>query len=202
MTLHKGMEMKTADIISDFNKYYEEFKEKGHPEPSAMSLATTGKDGRPSSRIVLLKSVDDRGFVFYTNFTSRKGRQLEENSFAALTFFWQETSRQMRIEGAVEKVSDEEADAYFASRPKQSQIGAWASKQSQEIEHKLDFEKRVAKYTLKYALGKVPRPAFWGGFRLEPDLVEFWVKKDFRLHERTVYTRNNGDDWDIKRIFP
>lgn len=198
----KGLSMKTTEIIKNFQTYFEEFQKADHPEPTAMSLATSTKSGRPSSRIVLLKSFDERGFVFYTNFTSRKAQQLEENPFAALTFFWNETSRQVRIEGAVEKVSDEEADAYFASRARKSQIGAWASKQSSEIEHSLDFEKRIAKYTLKFGLSKIPRPEFWGGFRLKPDLVEFWVKKDFRLHERTVHTLLSGNEWATKKIYP
>ena len=194
--------MKTKEIIKEFSTYFQEFKQCGHPEPSAMSLATADKQGRPSSRIVLLKDFDERGFVFYTNFNSRKGQQLQENPFAALTFFWNEISRQVRIEGKVEKVSDEEADAYFASRARKSQIGAWASKQSQDIEHSLDFEKRIAKYALKFAVGKVPRPSFWGGFRIVPDLIEFWVNKEFRLHDRTVYSRQSTEEWSMRKIYP
>lgn len=195
--------MKTAEILKEFSTYFEEYKATTkHPEPTWMSIASADKSGRPSTRIVLLKDFDERGFVFYTNFTSRKGKQLQENPFAALTFYWPELSRQVRIEGAVEKVSDEEADAYFASRARKSQIGAWASKQSQEIEHELDFEKRVAKYAHKYAVGKVPRPPFWGGFRVVPELIEFWVNKEFRLHDRTVYSRQEGDEWHLRKIYP
>ena len=167
-----------------------------------MNLATIDGRGRPSSRIVLLKSVDEKGFVFYTNYTSRKARELDETPFAALCFIWQEYDRQIRIEGKVEKVSAEESDAYFASRPRQSQIGAWASKQSQEIEHKLDFEKRIAKYTLKFGIGKIPRPEFWGGYRVIPDHIEFWQKKEFRLHERRLFTRMEGDEWKMKKLYP
>jgi pyridoxamine 5'-phosphate oxidase len=194
--------MNTAAIIEEFRTQYLEFQKSGHCEPSAMNLATAGSDGRPTSRVVLLKSFDDRGFVFYTNYSSRKAADLEATPFAALNFIWHETGRQVRVEGRVEKVSDEESDAYFASREKKSQIGAWASKQSSEIEGKLDFEKRIAKYSLKYGVSKVPRPPFWGGFRVIPDLIEFWVKKDFRLHERRIYSRIDSDEWSLKRIYP
>ena len=195
--------MHISDIIKEFSIYFEEYKKATqHPEPTAMSLATADKSGRPSTRMVLLKEFDEHGFVFYTNFTSRKGQQLEENPYAALNFYWQELSRQIRIEGRVEKVSDTEADAYFASRARKSQIGAWASKQSSEIEHKLDFEKRIAQYTLKYAVGEVPRPKYWGGFRVIPELIEFWVNKEFRLHDRTVYSCRENDEWTVKKIYP
>ena len=194
--------MKTAEIIDEFRGYYNQFQNTGHPEPTSMSVSTADKNGRPSCRIVLLKAFDERGFVFYTNYKSRKGEELIENPYAALTFIWHELGRQVRIEGRVEKVSEEESNEYFASRHKKSQIGAWASKQSQEIEHKLDFEKRIAKYTLKHAVGKVPRPEFWGGFRVVPDLVEFWLNRDFRLHERRVFTKKQGDDWSLKKIYP
>ncbi|NQZ59902.1 MAG: pyridoxamine 5'-phosphate oxidase [Lentisphaeraceae bacterium] len=194
--------MHTSEIIHEFHTIFQTIKDSGHPEPNAMNLATADKSGRPSSRIVLLKSVDKKGFVFFTNYNSRKARELDENPFASLCFIWLEYGRQIRIEGRVEKVSTEESDAYFASRPRQSQIGAWASRQSQQIEHKLDFEKRIAKYTLKFGISTIPRPDFWGGFRLIPDHIEFWQKKDFRLHERRLFTRLDDEEWQLKRLYP
>lgn len=194
--------MKISEIIEEFETNLEKVKKSGHPEPTAMSLATVSKDGKPSSRIVLLKEVSDRGFVFYTNYESRKGRQLEENPYAALTFVWHELKKQVRVEGRVIKTSDEESDEYFATRPKKSQIGAWASIQSSEIENKFEFEKRIAKYTMKYAVGKVPRPAFWGGYIVVPDLIEFWEAREFRLHDRRVFERVNEEEWKVKKIYP
>jgi len=194
--------MKTKVIIDEFLTSYQRVLDSDHPEPTTMNLATADKQGRPSNRIVLLKSTDERGFVFFTNYSSRKGQELLENPYAGLSFIWHEFNKQVRVQGRVEKVSAEESDAYFASRPRQSQIGAWASLQSQDIEHKLDFEKRIAKYALKFTIGKVPRPEFWGGFRVIPDVIEFWEKKDFRLHERRVFTRLEDDDWSMRKIYP
>lgn len=194
--------MKISEIIEEFETNLEKVKKSGHPEPTAMSLATVSKDGKPSSRIVLLKEVSDRGFVFYTNYESRKGRQLEENPYAALTFVWHELKKQVRVEGRVIKTSAEESDEYFDTRPKKSQIGAWASIQSAEIENKFEFEKRIAKYTMKYAVGKVPRPAFWGGYIVVPDLIEFWEAREFRLHDRRVFERVNEEEWKVKKIYP
>ncbi|MCM8541342.1 MAG: pyridoxamine 5'-phosphate oxidase [Lentisphaeraceae bacterium] len=194
--------MNISDIVKEFDNNLKKVKASGHPEPTAMSLATVSKEGRPSSRIVLLKEFSERGFVFYTNYRSRKAQNLAENPYAALTFVWHELKKQVRVEGKVEKVSEAESDEYFATRERKSQIGAWASKQSSEIEHKLDFEKRIAKYTLKFALGKVPRPTFWGGYLLVPDLIELWEARDFRLHDRRVFERSSGDDWKMKKIYP
>lgn len=194
--------MKISEIIEEFEINLAKVKESGHPEPTAMSLATVSKDGKPSSRIVLLKEVGERGFVFYTNYESRKGRQLEENPYAALTFVWHSLKKQVRVEGKVIKTSDEESDEYFATRPKKSQIGAWASIQSAEIGNKFEFEKRIAKYTMKYAVGKVPRPPFWGGYIVVPELIEFWEAREFRLHDRRVFERVNEDEWKVKKIYP
>jgi pyridoxamine 5'-phosphate oxidase len=194
--------MKLTDLLEEFKLYYEQYKQSGNTEPSAMSLSTATKTGKPSCRIVLLKSIDDKGFVFYTNYNSRKSREIQENPVASLTFFWHELGRQIRVEGRVEKVSSEESDAYFDSRDRKSRIGAWASKQSSEIEGKLDFEKRIAKYSLKYALGKIPRPEFWGGYRVIPDKIEFWLKKDYRLHERRIFSATSEEDWSLKKIYP
>lgn len=167
----------------------------------AMSLATVDKAGRPSVRMVLLKGYGEDGFVFYTNLESRKGLELKENTHAALCFHWKSMKRQVRVEGPVIPVSDAEADAYFASRAKDSQIGAWASKQSRPMEGLFEFEARIAKYVAKYALGKVPRPPFWSGFRVVPNVIEFWEDRHFRLHDRLVY-RKDGDDWTTEKLYP
>ena len=185
-----------------FDQWYQEALKKC-PEPTAMALATVGEDGIPSNRMVLLKDFDESGFVFYTNLTSTKGKELAQSPGAALCFHWLEMEKQVRIRGPVVQVSDEEADEYFASRPKQSQIGAWASKQSQEMEGKLDLEKRVAKYALKFNIGKIPRPKFWSGFRVIPTTIEFWQKKPFRLHQRQIFKREDANsDWTSGYHFP
>ncbi len=174
-------------------------------DPNAMALSTVGTDGMPSCRMVLLKGYDEKGFVFYTNYESRKGRQLLATPKAALLFHWKSLRRQVRIEGEVAPVSDAEADEYFGSRAKQSQIGAWASQQSRPLEGRFELEKRVAKYAAKYAVTKVPRPAYWSGFRLTPRLIEFWQDGAFRLHDRLVYSRaesDTGDAWTTERLYP
>ncbi len=165
-------------------------------EPTAMTLATATATGRPSARTVLLKKVDETGFVFYTNSLSRKGRQLAENGQAALTFFWAPLKRQILIEGTVEQVSDEEADAYYASRPRISQIGAWASQQSQPLESREAFEASIAEVTARYAEQNIPRPPHWTGYRLSPEMIEFWEEREGRLHHRERYFADpDHDQW-------
>jgi pyridoxamine 5'-phosphate oxidase len=171
------------------------------PEPSAMSLATVGADGAPTLRIVLLKGVDESGFVFYTNLESRKGRDLRAQPRAALCFYWSALDLQIRIDGKVTQVSDEEADEYFASRPRGSQIGAWASRQSEVIEPPDELDARVARYELEFEGRDVPRPEFWSGFRVHPDRVEFWRNRANRLHDRTRYTRE-GEGWKVETLYP
>lgn len=169
--------------------------------PTAMTLATVGANGRPSARMVLLKDVDARGFTFYTNLESRKAGELNANTVAALCFYWKTLDRQVRVEGTVARVSDDEADAYFASRARMSQIGAWASQQSRPLETRFALERRVAEFTAKFHIGSVPRPAFWSGYRVAPDAIEFWKEMPFRLHDRTVY-RRDGDGWRVEKLYP
>ena len=171
------------------------------PDPTAMSLATVGADGAPSVRIVLLKGVDERGFVFYTNLDSRKGRELRATPRAALCFYWAALDTQIRIEGTVEPVSDAEADAYFASRARESQIGAWASQQSQDLSSMDELRARVAEVEARFADQPVPRPPHWSGRRVRPSSIEFWHAGDFRLHERRRFERD-GDGWRMRRLFP
>ena len=172
-------------------------------EPNAMALATVDADGLPDVRMVLLKGADARGFVFYTNLDSQKGRELAANPKAGLSFHWKSLSRQVRVRGIVEPVTDAEADAYFASRARLSQIGAWASKQSSPLESRLAFEKAIALYTAKFAVGHVPRPANWSGYRIVPLAIEFWHDRPFRLHERIEFRRANPDaPWSKTRLYP
>lgn len=171
------------------------------PEPNALTLATVGEGGKPAARIVLLKDVDRSGFVFYTNLESRKGRELSANRQAALVFHWAQLERQIRVEGRVAPVSDAEADAYFASRPRGSQVGAWASRQSRPIERPGDLEARVEEFEKKFEGAAVPRPPHWSGFRLSPETIEFWKGKASRLHERQLYTRD-GDGWRVQLLYP
>lgn len=170
-------------------------------EPTAMVLSTVDGDGLPDSRVVLFKGLSEGGFAFFTNLTSAKACELSHNARAALCFYWMPLDKQIRIRGHVEPVSDEEADAYFAQRPKQSQIGAWASRQSTPYSERFEFERRIAKYGAKYAIGKVPRPEFWSGFRVVPSHIEFWLKQPYRLHDRLRYTRQAGS-WTTERLYP
>jgi pyridoxamine 5'-phosphate oxidase len=171
------------------------------PEPNAMSLATVGMTGNPSVRIVLMKAVDEDGFVFYTNLDGRKGRELRTRPSAAICFYWPSLEVQVRAEGTVTVVSDDEADEYFATRSRESQIGAWASIQSQPIEHVDDLTARVAEYEAQFDGKPVPRPPFWSGFRLRPERIEFWKSKPGRLHERHLYTRS-GEGWTMETLYP
>ena len=170
-------------------------------DPNAMALATASADGRPGVRIVLLKAWDERGFVFYTNLDSRKGRELTDNRRVQLDFHWKSLRRQVRIDGHAEQVSDAEADAYFATRPRASQLGAWASDQSRPLADRATFDTRLAEVTARFDGDDVPRPPRWSGFRVVPDAIEFWQDRDFRHHERTLFTRD-GDGWTAGLLFP
>jgi pyridoxamine 5'-phosphate oxidase len=191
------------DPFTLFDAWMEEAKKAEAAEPNAMALATVDAHGVPNVRMVLLKGADRTGFVFYTNLESAKGNELAQNGHAALCFHWKSLGKQIRARGAVTKVGDAEADAYFASRPKDSQIGAWASAQSRPMEGRFAFEKEIAKVAARYALSKVPRPSHWSGFRLAPLEIEFWRNRPFRLHDRLVYRRASlGEPWRTERLFP
>lgn len=190
-----------SEPYDQFHRWFAEAEASEPNDANAMAIASVGADGQPSVRMVLLKDADTRGFVFYTNYESRKGRQLLETRKAALVFHWKILGRQVRAEGSVETVSDEEADAYFASRQRSSQVGAWASQQSRPLETRFELEKRVAMFAAKYAIGTVPRPPYWSGFRIVPDRIEFWENKPFRLHDRLVYYRA-GDGWNTEKLYP
>jgi pyridoxamine 5'-phosphate oxidase len=172
------------------------------PEPNAMTIATATVEGKPSARMVLLKDYDERGFVFYTNYTSQKGRQLSENPWGAIVFWWAQLERQVRIEGRVEKVAPEESDAYFHSRPKGSQLGARASDQSQVVESRDVLEQRLQQLKDEYEDKEVPRPTHWGGFRLIPEAIEFWQGRPNRLHDRLLYQRQEDGSWYTQRLSP
>ncbi|MEI4482082.1 MULTISPECIES: pyridoxamine 5'-phosphate oxidase [unclassified Phyllobacterium] len=172
-------------------------------DPNAVALATVDKDGLPNVRMVLLKGFDTQGFVFYTNFESQKGVEILGSMKAAMCFHWKTLRRQVRIRGPVEIVNDEEADAYYATRPRGSRIGAWASKQSRPLESRFALEKAVAEYTARHAIGEIPRPKYWSGFRIRPTSIEFWHDRPFRLHDRVVFSRETPeDDWGKERLYP
>jgi pyridoxamine 5'-phosphate oxidase len=186
-----------------FGQWLEEATRSEPADPNAMALATVDSDGLPDVRMVLMKGLDERGVVFYTNMDSQKGRQLDTNPKAALLFHWKSKSRQIRLRGPVERVAATEADAYYASRSRLSQIGAWASKQSYPLESRLAFEKAIALYTAKFAIGTVPRPPYWSGFRLIPLCIEFWEDRPYRLHERIEFRRERlGARWNKTRLYP
>jgi pyridoxamine 5'-phosphate oxidase len=190
-----------SEPFDKFQSWYEEAGKSEPADPNAMALATVGPDGRPSLRMVLLKDATTDGFTFYTNLESRKGEALKANTVAALCFHWKSLKRQVRVEGEVISVDDATADAYFASRHRSSQIGAWASQQSRPLEGRFALEKRVAQYTAKFGLGTVPRPRHWSGFLVVPDRIEFWEERAFRLHDRLLYVRD-GDGWFMSRLYP
>jgi pyridoxamine 5'-phosphate oxidase len=171
-------------------------------EPNAMTLATATLEGKPSARIVLLKKITDDGFIFFTNYKSRKGKEIDENPFASITFFWKELERQVRAEGEVEKISDAESDEYFATRPFESRIGAWSSPQSSVILNREVLQKAVDSYSTKFNKQEIPRPKHWGGYILKPNLVEFWQGRPGRLHDRLQYKLTKDLNWKIERLAP
>ena len=208
-------DIKNKNPIELFNQWLAEAKNLEINDPNAVALATANKDGQPSLRMVLLKHVDQNGFTFYTNLESNKGIDLGENPKAAMLFHWKSLRRQIRIEGSVTMVSDQQADIYFASRDRQSRIGAWASKQSRPLESKFALEKAVAKNAAKYGVGHIPRPKYWSGFTIAPMKIEFWQDGAFRLHDRYLFTKpdNNYDNkdqyensqnslWQCQRLYP
>jgi pyridoxamine 5'-phosphate oxidase len=186
-----------------FHEWLEEAKETEPNDANALALATVDDTGLPNVRMVLLKGFDERGFAFYTNFESAKGRELLFAGKAAMCFHWKSLRRQIRIRGTVEEVSNEEADHYFQSRPRGSRIGAWASKQSRPLESRFALEKEVAKYTAKFGICEIPRPDIWSGMRLVPTSIEFWHDRPFRLHDRILFTRDEADQpWSKERLYP
>ena len=184
-----------------FNEWLKQAGASELNNPNACALATADKSGKPSVRMVLLKGVNERGFVFFTNSERQKGMELSENPNASLCFHWKSLDRQVRVDGAVEKVTTREADAYFESRARESQIGAWASKQSQKLKSRLDLEKRIDQFTVKFEMKKIPRPEYWEGYRVIHEKIEFWAEKKFRLHDRYVYSRF-GTEWQLSKLYP
>ncbi len=203
MSLEKSTGETIFEPIEQFKEWLEEAKKSEPLNHNAMSLATTDQNGRPSARMVLLKDVDPDGFVFYTNLRSRKASNLSINPYAALCFYWKSLAKQVRVEGRIELVSDADADLYFASRPRLSQLGAWASKQSEVLDEPLILERRVAKFMAQFNIGNIPRPDFWSGFRLRPDCIEFWKEEAFRMHDRTLYTlKDDCSEWMMSKLYP
>lgn len=205
-TEYQVASLSESDVLSNpfqqFDKWFREALEAEVLEVNAMTLATATPDGKPSARIVLLKGLDEKGFTFYTNYHSDKGQMLAANPYAALTFFWPELERQIRIEGKAEKVSHEESDEYFTNRPKGSQIGAWVSEQSHIIKSREELDKRLEELTAHYENEPVIRPPHWGGYRLLPSSVEFWQGRPSRLHDRLKYTKGNEGFWKLDRLSP
>jgi pyridoxamine 5'-phosphate oxidase len=201
---HEGLDEKTIDPdpIRLFRRWFDEAIASGSRLPDSMTLATATKDGRPSARMVLLKQVDDDGFVFYTNYESNKARELDENPRAALVFYWTQLDRQVRVEGRVERISAAESDEYFRTRPRDSQLGALASPQSEVIEGREVLEQRFRDLDAIYRDREVERPEHWGGYRLKPERIEFWQNREGRLHDRILYERQPDGSWTIKRLAP
>jgi pyridoxamine 5'-phosphate oxidase len=196
-----GSRQHKDDPIALFQSWFKEAIDSGIKEPSAMTVATVDRDGSPDARMILLKGVDERGFVFYTNLGSAKGQALMHDRRVALCFYWVDIGKQVRVRGRANIVSEGEADAYFATRPRLSQISAWASKQSQAMRGYFELETEVAKTAFRFGLGKIPRPPFWSGFRVVPERIEFWIQKPFRRHHRIVYERTS-EDWQKRWLYP
>ncbi|MGN6297138.1 MAG: pyridoxamine 5'-phosphate oxidase [Ginsengibacter sp.] len=204
--VYKLKSLREEDIkphpIDQFEIWWNEAIEQQVDEPNAMTLATCTASGRPSARTVLLKGVDKRGFVFYTNYESRKAREIEENAYVALLFFWKVLERQVRIEGTIQKVNAAESDEYFSIRPRESQLGAWSSPQSSVIESAEYLQRNLVKYAEKFKGKHVTRPDYWGGYLVQPDAIEFWQGRPGRLHDRLKYFRSENNDWIIHRLAP
>lgn len=191
-----------ADAMKQFEIWWRQAIESEIDEPNAMTLATSTIAGQPSARIVLLKGLEQNGFVFFTNYNSRKGRQIQANPMVSLVFFWKELERQVRIEGSIKKVDASASDEYFSSRPRESQVGAWSSPQSEQISRREVLEKNVEDYTSKFQSQDIPRPDYWGGYIVEPNMIEFWQGRPGRLHDRLQYTLNGKKLWTIERLAP
>jgi pyridoxamine 5'-phosphate oxidase len=191
-----------TDPFAWFQRWMEQAKANEPSDPNAMTVATVGPGGKPSTRTVLLKGADPRGFVFYTNSQSRKGDELRTNSLISLLFYWKSLERQIRVEGTVEAVSDAEADAYFASRARISRLGAWASDQSRPLAERADLERRLAHFEEKFSGDDIPRPPHWHGYRVLPDRFEFWQNMPYRLHDRTIFERASTGGWTHGKLFP
>jgi pyridoxamine 5'-phosphate oxidase len=195
------LESLPSDPVVLFRRWYEDAERAGIHLPNAMALATASADGRPSIRHVLLREIEDRAFVFYTNHGSRKGTELGENPRAAFSIYWRELDRQISVTGDVSRVSEERSDAYFATRPREARLGAWTSRQSSEIGSRDELMERFAAFDAEYPGDRVPRPSFWGGFRIDPITIEFWHGREHRLHDRFLYERT-GDGWTVRRLSP
>jgi pyridoxamine 5'-phosphate oxidase len=195
------LESLPSDPVVLFRRWYEDAERAGIHLPNAMALATATADGRPSIRHVLLREIEGRGFVFYTNHGSRKGTELAENPRAAFSIYWRELDRQISVTGDVSRVSDEDSDAYFATRPREARLGAWTSRQSSEISSRDELMERFAAFDAEYPGNEVPRPSFWGGYLIDPITVEFWQGRQHRLHDRFLYQRA-GEVWTIRRLSP
>jgi len=191
-----------ADPIVQFQYWFDDARKAGITQPEAMTLATAGADGRPSARVVLLKLVDERGFVFYTNYDSRKGKELSANPAAALVFFWEEMNRSVRVEGNVTKLSSYESDEYFATRPRDGQLSSLTSSQSEVVESREVLDKRFEELKEKYEGKTIPRPSYWGGYRVYPHRIEFWQQRFARLNDRIEYQRSNDGTWLMRRLQP
>jgi pyridoxamine 5'-phosphate oxidase len=197
--LEKDMD---EDPIKQFEAWWQYAILSKIEEPNTMSLATCSTSGKPSVRTVLLKGLRENGFIFFTNYESRKGKEIAENPFVALLFFWKELERQVRIEGKIQKISDEESDEYFSERPRESQVGAWSSPQSTVIDNREFLQEEMHKYEKQFGAGEIPRPSYWGGYIVKPYSMEFWQGRPGRLHDRLQYTLNENNSWIIKRLAP